>query len=64
MTTLKVEGMKCQHCSSSVMNVLQTFTGLSECRVDLEKGEVSFEGQVDFDALKESIETKGFKVIG
>ncbi len=64
MTTVKVEGMKCQHCSSSVMNVLQSFAELSECKVDLEKGHVSFEGQVDLDALKGAIEAKGFKVVG
>ncbi len=61
MMVIQVAGMKCQHCSSSVTKVLESFEGLSNCHVDLEKGEVSFEGQADIQAVKKAIEDKGFK---
>ncbi len=61
--TIKVEGMKCQHCVANTKKALQELEGVSNVRVDLEKGEVSFDGDASMEGIKAAIAAKGFKVI-
>lgn len=63
MTTIKVDGMKCQHCSGNTQKALEALDGVSNVRVDLDKGEVSFEGEVPMAAIKAAIAAKGFTVV-
>ena len=63
MTTLKIEGMKCMHCVGTVKKTLETVDGLSDVAVDLENGEVRFQGEADLDELTRLIAEKGFRVV-
>ncbi len=64
MTTIKVEGMKCKHCSGNAKKALEELDGISDVCVDLDKGEVSFEGEAAMDDIKSAIAAKGFTVVG
>jgi len=63
MTTIKVEGMKCKHCSGSTQKALEELDGISNVRVDLDKGEVRFNGDAPMDTIKAAVAAKGFKVV-
>ena len=64
MTTVKISGMRCQHCVGSVSKALQEIKGVSQVQVDLAKGEASFEGSVDLAVVKQAIASIGFEVVG
>ena len=64
MITVKISGMRCQHCVASVSKALQEIKGVSQVQVDLAKGEASFEGNVDLAAVKAAIARIGFEVVG
>jgi len=61
---IKIQGMSCQHCVASVKKALETVAGLSEVRVDLEKGEASFSraDSTPMDAAKKAVEEAGYTV--
>jgi copper chaperone len=64
MTTVRIKGMSCQHCVQSVVKALSEIAGVSGVRVDLNKGEATFEESqpVDFEAIRERIRKAGFEV--
>lgn len=64
MTTLKVNGMRCQHCVQSVTKALNDLDGITHVSVDLEKKEVTFEETVpiDLEVVKQTIRDTGFDV--
>lgn len=62
--TLKVEGMSCGHCVSSVEKAL-TSAGATGS-VDLAGGKVSVqydEAKVSLDSIKEAIEEQGYDIV-
>jgi len=62
-TTLKVEGMSCQHCVNSVEGALKEIG--AEGKVDLKNGsvEVSYnEGSTTIEKIKAAIEDQGYDV--
>lgn len=63
-TTVKVNGMSCGHCSMAVTKALNEVAGVSDVKVDLEKGTASFESAepVDMQTITEKIEKAGFEV--
>ena len=63
MKTIKVEGMKCGHCVANTKKALQELGDISNVVVNLEKGEVSFDGEAPMENIKAAIAAKGFKVI-
>ncbi len=63
MTTIKVEGMKCRHCVGNTKKALEALAGISNVSVDLEKGEVSFDGEVAMEDIKAAVAAKGFAVV-
>jgi len=63
MTTVKVNGMRCQHCVKSTREALEAIPGVSDVSIDLEKGEASFEGDVGIDKVKDAIAKIGFEVV-
>ncbi|MCF6186308.1 MAG: cation transporter [Desulfobulbaceae bacterium] len=63
MTTIKVEGMKCQHCVGNTKKALEELVGISNVNVDLEKGEVSFDGEAAMEDIKAAVAAKGFTVV-
>lgn len=65
MTTIKIKGMSCQHCVMAVTKVLSGVKGVSDVRVDLAKGEATFNesGAVDRAVIRREIEKAGYEVI-
>jgi len=63
MAMIKVQGMKCQHCAGSTKKALEGIDGISNARVDLDKGEVTFDGNADMEAIKAAISKAGFQLV-
>ncbi len=63
-TTIKVKGLSCQHCVQAVTKALEEIDGVSGVKVDLLKGEATFEqsSPVSGDILKEKIKKAGFEL--
>ncbi len=64
MEKVKIQGMSCQHCVMAVTKALNKIEGLKDVKVDLEKGEASFENsrRVPSAKIQQAIEEAGFKV--
>lgn len=63
---IKVEGMTCGHCKSSVEGALTKLEGVVSAVVDLGADNVTVEydeAKVSLDQLKEEIEGVGFDVV-
>ena len=64
--TIKVEGMKCAKCSSSVSKALKATEGVEDVQVSSEKGEavIKYDDQKVSEAkLREVINSTGFKAV-
>lgn len=63
MPTIKINGMKCQHCVSSVTKALEAIDGVSNVAVDLDNGEASYtaEGDVNSEQIRAAIRKIGFE---
>ena len=65
--TLRVDGMSCGHCVSTIKDVLRKLPGIEDVRVNLEKKEVSVEfdeAQSNLPSISSQIYAAGFKVVG
>lgn len=63
MMTVKIKGMKCQHCVKATSKALEEIDGVTNVRVDLEKGEAAFDGEISPGVIKEAIAKIGFEVV-
>lgn len=63
METVKIKGMRCQHCVGSTKQALEDIPGVSNVSVDLDKGEASYEGDVPKETIKDAIARIGFEVV-
>ena len=63
MTTIKVRGMKCQHCAANATKALEGLDGITNVSVDLERGEISFDGQAPMEEIRAAIAAKGYTVV-
>ncbi len=64
--TLKIEGMSCGGCVSSVQSVLEPIAGVSRVEVTLEPGQAVVEfdpAKTNVKDLQEAIEGAGFDVV-
>ena len=61
--TVKINGMRCQHCVNATRKALEELDGVSNVSIDLDKGEATFEGDVSLEVVKESIAKIGFEVV-
>ncbi len=63
MRTVKIEGMSCQHCVKAVTKALEAIPGVTDVKVDLARGEASFEEAqpVDEQTLRERIRKAGYR---
>lgn len=64
--TIRVEGMKCNHCSSSVAKALKATAGVEKVEISHEKGEavIQYDDQKVTEAkLREVINGTGFKAV-
>ncbi len=63
MPTVKIQGMRCQHCVASVTKALEEIDGVSDVRVDLSAGEATYNGEADLETVKKAIAAIGFEVV-
>ncbi len=64
MRTIKVKGMSCEHCVKAVVKALSEIEGVTNAKVDLAKGEASFEEStpIDENVLRERIQKAGYEL--
>lgn len=64
MTTVKINGMQCQHCVKSVQKALTPFSSKGEVEVSLElkKATLTLKDGVEDNAIKDAIIDAGFEV--
>lgn len=62
MATVSIKGMSCPHCVASTKKALEEISGISKVEVNLEKGEASYDGDVDTSKVQEAISKIGFEV--
>ena len=64
MENVKINGMTCQHCVMSVTKALTTIPGLTNVRVNLVKGEATFDNpqSVSPENIRTVVEDAGYKV--
>ena len=64
MGTVKIKGMSCNHCVMAVTKALSGIDGVQNVKVDLARGEASFDETkpVDRAVIAERIRKAGFDV--
>jgi len=64
-TVLKVKGMSCNHCVMSVTKALSKLDGVLNVKVDLQKGEVSFDNTkvLGLESVERAITEAGYEVV-
>ena len=63
MATVQIKGMTCQHCVASTKEALEKIPGVKDVKVDLDKGEATYSGDVDQEKIREAITKIGFEVV-
>jgi len=65
MEKIKIQGMTCQHCVMSVTKALGLIPGVKDLKVDLVKGEATFENTQNVPMLniRQAVEEAGYKVV-
>ena len=65
VTSLKVKGMSCQHCMTSVTKALGQLEGIKNVQVDLAKGEVWFDNtkEIASNRIEKAISDAGYEVV-
>ena len=63
-TTIKIEGMSCQHCVMRVKKAIDALSGVSQSDVQVGSAAVQFdESRVKKENITNAIEKAGYKVI-
>jgi copper chaperone len=64
MTTIRIKGMSCNHCVMAVTKALNGIEGVKNVKVDLQKGQASFDEEkpVDSETVRGQIKKAGFEV--
>ncbi len=62
-TTLKIEGMTCDHCVHSIQEALSSVPGVKKAEVSLAQKEalVESEGPLDLSAAMKAVEEEGYQ---
>ncbi len=65
MERIKIQGMSCQHCVMSVTKALGGISGVKNLKVDLVKGEATFENtqNVSRAEIRKAVEDAGYSVV-
>ena len=65
MDKVKIQGMSCQHCVMAVTKALKKIPSLKNVKVDLGKGEATFENMqnVSWENIRKAVEEAGYKVV-
>ena len=64
-TTLKIQGMTCQHCVQTVQKALASLPGVTKAEVDLsaKQAVVQSDGPLDVQAASQAVEEEGYKIL-
>ncbi len=64
MKVIKVKGMSCDHCVKAVTKALEKIDGVDNVKVDLERGEATFDetAPVNMSVVEEKIKKAGYEV--
>jgi copper chaperone len=65
-TILKIEGMSCKHCVSSITKAIEALPGIAKVAVNLAAKNVAVEydsSQISLDKIKAKIEEQGYDVL-
>jgi copper chaperone len=60
ITELKVEGMTCNHCKTSVEKALKSVPGVENAEVDLQEGKAKVQGNAPVDQLVAAVQEEGY----
>lgn len=65
MATIQINGMKCQHCVSSVSKALKDIEGVTNVTVNLETSEATYtaDSSVPVEKIKAAISKIGFDTV-
>ncbi len=63
MTTLKITGMTCGHCTTGVKKALSGVPGVRSASVDLASGLAQVEGEAPLSALVAAVAEEGFAAV-
>ncbi len=65
MPEIKVKGMSCGHCAAAVTKALQSLAGVSEVKVDLASGRVSYQSAapVPAEEVARAIKAAGYEMV-
>ncbi len=63
MTTIKIQGMKCQHCVATAQKAMEEIDGIRKVAVNLDVGEIDYEGNAPIEVIRAAIEGKGYRVV-
>ncbi len=63
MEKIKIQGMTCQHCVMAVTKALGKLPGLKNLKVDLAKGEATYENteNISRSSVRQAVEDAGYK---
>lgn len=62
MTTIRIDGMKCQHCAKTAQQALEEL-GATGVSIDLSKGEARYEGTLEKETIRRTMAEKGFTLL-
>ncbi len=65
-TTLKIQGMTCNHCVMRVAKAIKAVPGVQDAQVDLQKGEAAVtydDAKVAKDKLSFAVVEAGYRVV-
>ena len=65
MKIVKIKGMTCQHCVMAVTKALGGIPGIKEVKVELEKGEATFDEEkaISMETIREVVRKAGYEVV-
>jgi copper chaperone CopZ len=63
MTTIKVKGMMCQHCSRRVEEAIKSISGVEDVKLNLADGTVIISGDFDIDKVEDAIINEGYEMV-
>ena len=66
MIVVKIDGMKCEHCSKRVCDSLKKIDNVKSVKVNLESknATISYKDNVDIEQISQVIENDGYHFVG
>ena len=64
-TTLKIDGMSCQHCVMRVKKAVGLLPGVSDSQVEVGTARITYDDtRIRKEDLKKAVEEAGYRVVG